>query len=209
MFCSESVWHGPSHPQISSLAVNRICSKPIHKKHPNISPFWRVCLQTASAAVTCSPAFIFWIIPEDRSGGPLTGLPEQKANTTLFLFRRRKTEHNSSGRDPAQCCWDNGKCGGAGKQKKCTAEHSRLRHLLEIWALTCKYALKLISVFFALQIQSWPEAVVLLFPQWRIRNPPTYPSRRWSSSKDLLPSSKGHSGHLISCGRSTASTPTK
>lgn len=32
---------------------------------------------------------------------------------------------------------------------------------------------------------------------------------RWSSSKGLLPSSSGHSGQLISYGRSTASTPTK
>lgn len=45
--------------------------------------------------------------------------------------------------------------------------------------------------------------------QWQIRNRPTCPSRRWSSSMGPLPSSKGHSGRWSSCGRSTASTPTK
>lgn len=49
---------------------------------------------------------------------PFTGLPEQKANTTLFLAGRRKTEHNSRGRDPALCCWDNGKCGRDRKQEE-------------------------------------------------------------------------------------------
>lgn len=131
-------WPGPSRFQISTLAISCSCSNWYTSKYPNISPCWRVCLPTAWAALTSSTAFIFGVIPEDRSGGHSRVFLNKRQTLLCFLLGKGK-QHSSSGRDPTLCCLDSGKCGRARKHEKtCTAVHSR--HVLEMCVSTRKCA---------------------------------------------------------------------
>lgn len=110
-------WPGPSRFQISTLAISCSCSNWYTSKYPHISPCWRVCLPTAWAALTSSTAFIFGVIPEDRSGGHSQGFLNKRQTPLCFLLGEGK-QRSSSGRDPTLCCWDNGKCGRARKHEE-------------------------------------------------------------------------------------------
>lgn len=113
---TDSVRHGPSHSQISVSAISCSCSNRYTSKCSNISPDWRVCLADCPGCSHIQPSLYFLSHSCRQQWWPFTELPDQKTNTTLFLVGRRKTEHNSGGRDRALCCWDNGKCGRRGKQ---------------------------------------------------------------------------------------------
>lgn len=111
--CTGSVRHGASRSQIRTSAISCSCSNWYTGKHFSLLECLpRDCLGCSYV----QPSLYFLSHSRRQEWWPFTGLPEQKANTTLFLVRRGKTEHNRSGCDPALCCWDNGKCGGDRKQ---------------------------------------------------------------------------------------------
>lgn len=86
--------------------------------HKQISKHFSLLLTDCLGRSYSQPRLYFQSHSWRQEWWPFTGLPEQKANTTLFLVGRRKTERGSRGRDPALCCWDNGKWSRARKHEE-------------------------------------------------------------------------------------------